>query len=123
MAKRKNRAERDLTTRSLTSLLRPVVLPVSPLVNVPSMRFVEDGRLFNPTKFNYRTTGEKVGRLTVPVTRSKALPSTLAFPSPKNVGVCVRRKTRREVLFAQKKTGHGSRSKRRRRSESSSVRC
>lgn len=47
----------------------------------------------------------------------------LNFEAPRYVVQCVRRKNRREVLFAKKKTGKGSKAKIRRRNAWSSVRC
>lgn len=44
-----------------------------------------------------------------PFTRSK--PAKLRFDVPQETIVCIRRGTRREVLFAKKKTGRGGRSK------------
>lgn len=48
---------------------------------------------------------------------------TFKFSSPKSVALCVRRHKRREVLFALKRSGKGSRSRRRRRNEFSDVSC
>lgn len=45
-----------------------------------------------------------------------------SFSDPRRVMVCLRRKTRREVLFAKSKTGKGARS-RKRRNQWSNVRC
>lgn len=42
------------------------------------------------------------------------LPSRVAFSAPKHVVVCVRRKTRKEVLFAKKLTKRGSGSRKHR---------
>lgn len=54
--------------------------------------------------------------------RTGTLPATVAFSQPKQVTVCIRRKTRREVLFAKKRTGKGS-SAPRTRSQWSDVKC
>lgn len=45
-----------------------------------------------------------------------------SFQDPRRVMICVRRKSRREVLFAIRKTGKGARS-RKRRNEWSNVKC
>lgn len=45
-----------------------------------------------------------------------------SFSAPRSVMICVRRKSRREVLFALRKTGKGARS-RKRRNEWSNVKC
>lgn len=55
--------------------------------------------------------------------RTRSVPSTIAFAKPTGVAVCVRRKTRREVLFAKNRTGKGARAFRRRRNHWSDVRC
>lgn len=44
--------------------------------------------------------------------RAGTLPVQVAFSQPKQVTVCIRRKTRREVLFAKKRTGKGAQSRR-----------
>lgn len=53
----------------------------------------------------------------------KRLPWRLAFNIPGRVWTCVKRKVRREVLFAKNKTGKGARQTRRRRNRDSNVRC
>ena len=50
------------------------------------------------------------------------LPVNVAFSQPKQVAVCIRRKARREVLFAKNRTGKGARS-RRTRNQWSDVKC
>lgn len=50
------------------------------------------------------------------------VPKTVAFDDPKRVLVCIRRKTRKQVLFAKRKTGKGARA-RRRRNYYSGVAC
>lgn len=50
------------------------------------------------------------------------LREALRFEAPRSVTVCLRRKTRREVLFAKSKTGKGSRS-RKIRNQWSDVKC
>lgn len=47
----------------------------------------------------------------------------LSFAAPDKVVLCVRRKRRKQVLFAKKKTGKGSRAKKRRRNYWSSISC
>lgn len=94
-------------------------------------RPVVSGRAYRPEPFNIRH-----GRIGVPDAppRTKvrrrvdrfvreAIPFRLAFLQPKRVWICVRRKMRRQVLFAQNLTGKGGRQRRRRRNELSNVRC
>lgn len=52
----------------------------------------------------------------------KFLPEVPSFAAPGRVMICLKRKIRREVLFAFKRTGKGARSKKR-RNEWSDVRC
>lgn len=55
--------------------------------------------------------------------RSRSLlPSMVSFADAQRVVVCVRRKTRRQVLFAKRRTGRGARS-RKRRNFFSGIRC
>lgn len=53
----------------------------------------------------------------------RAVPTRIRFSDPKRVAICVRRHTRREVLFALKKTGKGARAHKRKWNENSEVRC
>lgn len=55
--------------------------------------------------------------------RKRRVPSALRFANPKRVITCIRRRTRRQVLFALKKTGKGSGAKRRRYTDASHIRC
>lgn len=51
------------------------------------------------------------------------VPKRVGFHMPWQVVICVRRKRRKEVLFAKRKTGAGARARVRRRNEYSDVRC
>jgi len=46
-----------------------------------------------------------------------------AFAVPKQVAPCIRRKQRREVMFAYKRTGKGSRAFHRKRNQWSNIKC
>lgn len=50
-------------------------------------------------------------------------PTGLSFAAPRKVAVCVRRKTRREVIFAMRKRGKGAASRKRRRNGFSQIGC
>lgn len=109
-----NRTQRD--TRSIAT--RSVLVP-SP---------ISDLRLFTPDPYISAKDlrGRPAYRLDVPRSVSpspRRLPSGVAFASPQNMMICVRRKTRKQVLHALKKTGAGSRKKIRRRNEWSDIRC
>lgn len=81
---------------------------------------VEDRRLFHPLG-PFRPARTVAGRSSS-VTSSKSLDhraksrsfknlsSVISFAAPRDVLICVRRKSRREVLFARRKTRRGARS-------------
>lgn len=56
-------------------------------------------------------------------TQPSRLRHKIGFRDARRVTVCIRRKERRETLFALGKTGMGARSKKRRLTDSSKVRC
>lgn len=56
-------------------------------------------------------------------TRAAYLPHQIQFQAPKQVLVCIRRKKRKEVLFAKKLTGKGARARRHRSTEYTGVKC
>lgn len=47
----------------------------------------------------------------------------IAFARPSHLPVCIRRKRRKEVIFALKKAGKGARQRKRRRNETSDISC
>lgn len=116
--------ERVSLQRSLTrGLLREIVLP-APLTAI------EDRRTYHPLKVQRpaRTiSGHPSGPVTPKKTptRSRAFVAHgLKFPDPTGrVVICVRRKQRREVLFAKKKTRAGARARARRRNWYSNIGC
>lgn len=58
-----------------------------------------------------------------PLRPFSSLPATVGFRSPKSVIICLKRKIRKEVIFAKKLTGKGSRKTNRRRNQWSDIRC
>lgn len=91
------------------------------------LRFAGDARFFypshnpvdypNPRRLDGSTARvivyapkRSVSRGTFPSTYS--VPQRISFAAPKAVAVCVRRKQRKEVLFAIRKTGKGARARR-----------
>lgn len=120
---RKNRGQRDNSyspSISLTQLLATPYRPypmVSPLSVNPSpqevLSHVPDRRLFSPVKAT--PVAHSVPRS---ASRLRAVPfyspAVATFDDPRAIGICVRRKARKAVLFALSLTGKGSRSKRRR---------
>lgn len=105
--------------------LRPrVVLPYSR----PSfLQTIEDRRTWHPGVLRPAATFSRRDQRRL-VERSRnsfeTFPSLhLGFAQPKKVAICVRRKTRREVIHALRKAGAGAAQKRRKRNEYSDVRC
>lgn len=125
---RRRRAERDLFTIASVPLFRPLVrAPV--LSRFTDLRPIEDRRTFYPARFSEpaRSLPRSAARLVVrPKVSSRTqprlmVPSAVTFAAPKRVVLCVRRKRRREVLFARGKGGGGHR--RPRRNQFSDVEC
>lgn len=81
--------------------------PVAAVFTSPKARIVHDDNV------NVRRDASKRRKGYVPV---------FSFEPVNAVGVCVRRSTRREVLFALRRTGRGSRT-RKRFNELSGVKC
>lgn len=90
---------------------------------------LEDRRLYEPVDDYPRALFHRSARLVVGdnVNRKRAsralVPSRVKFNVPQEVALCVRRKQRREVLFAKRRTGKGSRARRRRRTYWSNISC
>lgn len=113
-----------------------------PSPNLPGLRplrsYLSDRRRWRPEPIGFRSALTIGGRRAIhsvrPViassrpqkAKSKLSPSfpmeRRVFSVPKRVEVCVRRKERREVLFAKRRTGRGSRTPKR-RNEWSDVKC
>lgn len=97
-----------------------------PLLSVSDRRQFHPDDMFAPV-FSYDRRSRKIVERNVnPVRKSTqyASPfgSSFGFAVPHKVSLCVRRKQRREVLFALKRTGKGSRTPKR-RNYWSDVRC
>lgn len=91
------------------------------------LQTIEDRRTWYPTRVRPAATLSRLDQRRI-VERSRnsfeSFPSLhLGFEVPRKVAVCVRRKTRREVILALKKAGAGAAQKRRKRNEYSDVRC
>lgn len=97
----------DLRTYHPDPITRPIAEPRSASRLVPSKGAVSVG---GPS------------RTAVGNSRTGTLPHRLQFAAPKQVAVCIRRKTRRQVLFAKNRYRKGSYSKRK-HSQWSSVTC
>lgn len=135
---RKRRSARPFETANLENeLLRPVVLPSGhPLSEVedflgPELPF--DRRLFSfhePEMFQLADQGSLPVRAETrrgSVARSAIEPGAplgagpIGVSTPNTVGVCIRRKRRREVLHAMRRVGRNS--GRRRRNQWSNIKC
>lgn len=110
---------------------RPITHPPH-LTTFKPLTLLEDNRAWQPTPKPHRTAKavpRNAAALTVPrqivrggKTRS-TIPSTVAFQKPSGVAVCVRRKVRREIMFALRQTRRGAAARRRRRNTWSDVKC
>lgn len=117
-------SERDaLPSLTVSRLSRAVPLShnLSSIQDFRTFDFAPASRpalLFTGGKASVRAAPARSGS-----SRSRALlPSKIMFASPDRVIVCVRRKKRREVLFAKRRTGRGSRGPRR-FNRFSQIRC
>ena len=138
--KRRNQnhsGERDtseIASEPLQKLLRPSPIikntpiaafsPTKILTN--TLRDIEDRRTFHPEgqKRPARSLNRSQHRLVLPDKKtSPSLPHRVQFDAPKKVLICIRRKQRKEVLFAKRKTGKGARARRHRRSYFSEITC
>lgn len=89
------------------------------------LREIEDRRLHHPERFDRPALNFRGHPAPVIVGRSRPRPAkrfssamtwpshVIAFRDPQSVLTCVRRSSRREVLFASRKTGAGAKSRRR----------
>jgi len=119
MAKSKSTpSQRDLSMRSLETLLTfklrppPVLIPV-PSFTRPQVLQAGDRRLWQPDASTRPPHTPRPGSSRVVANQYKKL-SALKFADPRFVGICVRRNIRREVMFALKRTKRGSGSSKKR---------
>lgn len=139
MARRSRRSSQQRDASPITSPDLGLLVTPRPWVPLPSLPSAPDLELEDRRRFSFespqvaiRSPGVRSRIRMAPVGRpagktrqraSNAIPREMpTFGSPGQVMVCVRRKSRREVLFALRRTGKGGRA-RRRRSEFSNVRC
>lgn len=131
MARRRHRSH---TRDELSSLVHPVLrLPTIRLTPPVDLRLLEDRRRADETTdFARPARAMRRGdaQLVVPARSSNVrrsavydLPSAVQFKVPNQVAICVRRKRRKEVLHALRRTGRGARRRKAKWSEFSSVRC
>lgn len=130
MRRRRSSGPTYNTNVPVRSLLPPRVQVVRPRVR-PVLRVIEDRRTFHPLRemrpvltFSRRDQRRIVEKAkSVPRPYRDPFPSLrLGFAVPHKVAICVRRKQRREALFAFNRQGPGARA-RRRRTETSKLHC
>lgn len=122
MGKKHNRyrnRERDVSTITRTERLLTAVDDIVRLARPVPLIEVEDLRRFHPTPLFRPSMSIVQAKPSIDVkpsrlVRTAPLSARAAFDEPHKVVVCVRRKVRREVLFAKRKTGRGARSPKRR---------
>lgn len=142
--KRNRKAQRDvttpITTDPLEAVLRPTTVDTKPDLTTKIAKTVdqvshlvesfEDLRRFDPqhqVRRRITTAGKIAYKKMVPAKRRaqlRELRTRAEYVNPNNVYVCIRRKLRREVLFAldhMRKGGRGG--GKRRRTEQSNIKC
>ena len=141
MSRRRRRADRaTLLQTPRPEVLLEDVLVQSPVLSIPRpvpdlralaqarslIRSLEDRRTFHPMRERrpFASLTREARRMRVaPGKASGIYPSPrLSFFDGKQVSRCVRRKERREVMFALRRTGKGARA-RRRRDDFSNIGC
>lgn len=139
MAKGKSTRNADGSPSSLTSLLSgssPLAIPsppVTPLDDPVILNQLNHGRYDDPVSDRRRYHPEGRYRPATALIKDAARvvvgkePHSLLFNLPNIVAICVRRKTRREVLFAldrhHRKGSGGGRRKPRKRNNYSGIKC
>lgn len=112
MARNKNRSRRDIP--NIANRRLPSISFSQPLLPSPGLSLYEDRRRYHPEGYTrpaklFNGSSHTLTAIPQKKYRYKALktlvPETIAFSAPKETLVCVRRKIRREVMFARKKTG------------------
>lgn len=113
MAKKsKTRVKRGVSNTANQRLLSTF----SPFQRLPGqLDLFEDRRLFTPDPLPpAKSFNTPHHRLTIPKSKARSfsrpgpVPHQLGFAAPEKVLICVRRKIRKEVLHAYKRTGRGS---------------
>lgn len=127
MAKKRGRDRSASTRPDAPSPHRALTTVVRPYPTAPLLPAIEDRRTHHPLGTN-RPARLVSGHPTKPhvVKPSKfkrQLPFGLRFAAPQQTVICVRRKTRKEVLHALNKTGRGKPRRRPRRNWYSKIGC
>lgn len=118
MARSKNPysgGQRDYLNQSLATLLHSPIRPMPLLLPLPNptpiqvLPYAGDRRRFNPSDSTQAPAAVRSGASRVVADPWR--PSGTRFADPKYVGICARRKVRKEVLFAKRLTRSGAGSK------------
>lgn len=91
-----------------------------------AVRRASDRRRFTANQHTKLAITAGAARLNIPPqhkTTGRTITPKLRYAVPERVGVCLRRRARREVLFALQRTGAGSNKKRRGRNSLSNISC
>lgn len=118
--------QRDTSDIASSELLAPPELNLKPIRLLPSpiesvLDQVQDTRRYSPDRVASAFTV-----FGTPAPHRKVVGKNFArigFDTPATAIVCVRRKKRREVLFAKRRRGKGSGARRRRMTEWSKFKC
>jgi len=125
----------DIASDHLSELLRPslkikhtapVAHPSPTKILKNTLRQIEDRRTYHPQadKRPARSLNRSQHSLVIRDKKtSPRLSHQVQFDAPKRVLICIRRKMRKEVLFAKSKTGKGARARRHQRNYYSEVTC
>lgn len=125
----------EIASEPLQKLLRPnpIIKQSQPVAAFSphkilknTLRDIEDRRTFHPEaqKRPARSLNRSQHKLVLPAKKNAPrLPARVAFDAPKQVLICIRRKRRKEVLFAKRKTGKGARARRHRHNYFSEITC
>lgn len=119
MAKGNSKSQRDFSNsnpynQSLAQLLTPIyrppirLLPISSTLTTADVLASGDRRLFQPDETTRPPHTARPGASRVQARPYPYTMNTLGFQEPKMVAICVRRKQRREVIFAKRKHKKGS---------------
>lgn len=148
----RSRRRREDNLPSLTTSLPSVSAPSvsarrSPLVASPSqtiLQQIEDRRTFHPLgesrparfstggpsrisvkdrAYNGRYKYADPHRISANIHLNSGTKAPLSFAAPDGTIVCIRRRTRKEVLFATRRAGRGGKQRKHRRNAYSGVRC
>lgn len=94
----------------------------------PTLDILEDHRVWSPVTLTRRRTDMRPARVVSrgappPPGMFPSISAKVGFDVPDKVITCVRRKSRREVIFATGRQGGGPRKARSRRNEASNLEC